>query len=276
MKTGKKYGFKYNFYKYRRIFSAKKARLYKKYDTSYNTSFDRSKLSSNAGFYTVFNAVKSHMTSHPIYHYSGVVAGSFILGLLIGKLATPVSQSQALATISADTNAVSTSVIESVSTPEKVNISELGASATVSTTKSTSTVTQKPVEIKHNQLYIPKLGIDTNIVPVGIVGKTIPVPSNQIGINGTLLVGHNPGVFSSILSLRAGDTITLYGTTYQVYSASDYKLKSTSWLTGALGNFAVDNLNARAGEIVLMTCTGSYDPALESMSHRRLVFARAI
>ena len=31
-----------------------------------------------------------------------------------------------------------------------------------------------------------------------------------------------------------------------------------------------------AGEIVLMTCTGSYDPALESMSHRRLAFARAI
>lgn len=139
------------------------------------------------------------------------------------------------------------------------------------------------------QLIIPRLGIDANIYPVGLVDGTIGAPTNAWDVGwysssalpgkpGSLLLdGHvndalnSPGIFAKLHTLQQtdeirverGDKTVLH---YRVNEVRQVPLKDVDMRL---------LLDAKPGEerTVLITCGGTYDMTRQTYNDRVIVIA---
>ena len=197
-----------------------------------------------------------------IFRYFGIIVVSFLVGLLAGKLAIPVSQTNALSDLVVNENSSENSAII---VEKKEALSE--ATFDTISTQNTSTISS-------NGLYIAKTGLSTSVTGIDI--SYDKVPDYNVGQDGSLLVGHNPGIFSSLFNVTNGDIITLNGKNYRVSLVATFDLISKTKLKNAsLGlTYTAGQLRSlSSNKIVLMTCTGTYSQEYGTYSSRLLVFA---
>jgi len=196
-----------------------------------------------------------------IFRYFGIIVVSFLVGLLAGKLAIPVSQTNALSDLVVnESSSENSAIIE-----KKEALSE--ATFDTISTQNTSTISS-------NGLYIAKTGLSTSVTGIDI--SYDKVPDYNVGQDGSLLVGHNPGIFSSLFNVTNGDIITLNGKNYRVSLVATFDLISKTKLKNAsLGlTYTAGQLRSlSSNKIVLMTCTGTYSQEYGTYSSRLLVFA---
>jgi len=196
-----------------------------------------------------------------IFRYFGIIVVSFLVGLLAGKLAIPVSQTNALSDLVVnESSSENSAIIE-----KKEALSE--ATFDTISTQNTSTISS-------NGLYIAKTGLSTSVTGIDI--SYDKVPDYNVGQDGSLLVGHNPGIFSSLFNVTNGDIITLNGKNYRVSLVATFDLISKTKLkNSSLGlTYTAGQLRSlSSNKIVLMTCTGTYSQEYGTYSSRLLVFA---
>jgi len=197
-----------------------------------------------------------------IFRYFGIIVVYFLVGLLAGKLAITVSQTNALSDLVVNENSSENSAII---VEKKEALSE--ATFDTISTQNTSTISS-------NGLYIAKTGLSTSVTGIDI--SYDKVPDYNVGQDGSLLVGHNPGIFSSLFNVTNGDIITLNGKNYRVSLVATFDLISKTKLKNAsLGlTYTAGQLRSlSSNKIVLMTCTGTYSQEYGTYSSRLLVFA---
>ena len=209
-----------------------------------------------------------------IFRYFGIIVVSFLVGLLAGKLAIPVSQTNALSDLVVNENSSENSAI----IENKQALSEATFDA-ISTQNSSTTVNYANTSLStatapSNGLYIAKTGLSTSVTGIDI--SYDKVPDYNVGQDGSLLVGHNPGIFSSLFNVTNGDIITLNGKNYRVSLVATFDLISKTKLkNSSLGlTYTAGQLRSlSSNKIVLMTCTGTYSQEYGTYSSRLLVFA---
>lgn len=126
--------------------------------------------------------------------------------------------------------------------------------------------------------------IATNVVNVGMDGNTMAVPGYGAGYysdyGAHLLVGHNPGSFSGLLGVAAGDIVEFRGVNYVVTGSRIYNHDP------GVGNYDSNNQMNENGQMMydslysgganglnFMTCFGSYLPNYGTYDQRLVVFA---
>lgn len=145
-----------------------------------------------------------------------------------------------------------------------------------------------PTVINPVELIIPAIGVDANIQDVGLaddgsmgvpVGFTdaawydLGVAPGQLG--NAVFTGHisstaSPGVFYNIDQLGPGNTIHVIGDdgTEQIYIVQEVD-------TDSAGSVPLDQIFAPTAQpgVVLITCTGDWDPVAHLFSNRVVVWA---
>lgn len=141
------------------------------------------------------------------------------------------------------------------------------------------------------RLLVPSLGIDEELIPLGIAADAsleVPADPGRVGWfagggrpggpGPTVIVGHvdsrqGPGVFFRLAELRPGDVVEVRvlgggAVTYRVDDAVDFA-KSAFPTAAVFGATSGDQLR-------LITCTGAWDSLASSYEDNRVVFATAI
>ena len=207
-----------------------------------------------------------------IIRYISVFVISFAVGLFAGKLAVPVTSTQALSDLNVNATESNTSVIE-----KKEGIAEVALDNIVNI--ETSTASASNTSNTDNGLYMPSIGFYSGVSSASVSGGAIQVPASGVAKYGNLLVGHNPGTFSAILNTSIGDVFYLYGQKYQITSTSVLTVSDNMKF---VGQETTSSLANKSG-LVLMTCYGemrdftlSNGSTYRSASQRYLVFAQAV
>ncbi|MCL2038470.1 class F sortase [Candidatus Saccharibacteria bacterium] len=136
------------------------------------------------------------------------------------------------------------------------------------------------------RLEIPALNLSAPITPVGLDSATrqIAVPDHDVGWfepnaapqdpGVVFLVGHNDGIFQGLEALQIGDHLTIHlasdtigGVAYQVYSISTEVRESISMRQ-------VLAPEDYTHELVVMTCAGDFNHAIDTYTHRLIIRAR--
>lgn len=138
------------------------------------------------------------------------------------------------------------------------------------------------------RVQIPKLSIDAHVINVGLTKDgNMSVPNNVIdagwykygglpGNSGTAVIaGHldglrgEPGVFSSLDKLAAGDVITVSGSNGQAVSFTVRETRSYGQNEQPPEVFK----STLGSHLNLITCTGSWDRSAHRFAKRLVVFA---
>lgn len=222
-----------------------------------------------------------------------VFAYSFLLGLSASHILLPINRAEATTT-PVDTVQTSTSQeFTSKSAPEKTENAEISAKTPSGSTIWAQTVqstTQTKAQIAQNQaqnqnqsqaqtlaqvpqtgLYIPSIGLSTGIAASSLVNSTPTVPSSGASQYGSLIMGHVFGVFANISALKSGQKLYLNGASYTITSVEPNLPVSSDRKN--VGPYTMNQLIYRGQNLVLMTCAGTYSSALNTYSHRTLIFA---
>lgn len=130
--------------------------------------------------------------------------------------------------------------------------------------------------------------IATSVTNVGLdSGGAVAVPGANAGYYGAsgahLLVGHNPGIFSGLLSMTAGETVSFRGENYVVTGSRVYDYDPSVGVyneDGSMnqnGQMMYDSLYVGGSTgLNLMTCYGSYLPNYGTYNQRLVVFAQRV
>lgn len=117
---------------------------------------------------------------------------------------------------------------------------------------------------------IPELGINSALTYAPVENQDFQVPASTVGYNGTLYMGHTPGVFSSLSRAKAGQEVIVSGRHYTVASVGVYRVSDDRRGLEGLGYDMWGLMALSDGQIVLMTCTNG------SSSYRTVVFAKGL
>jgi len=171
------------------------------------------------------------------------------------------------------------------------SLAELLAPAEVDTTPEADEPEPDPVVIgptsigQVERIVIPRIGVDSAVISVGISRGEWPVPKFIVGhlkesvqpgeVGNSVFAGHLTSltlgnVFEHLKDLKVGDEVTFYGKEgviqYQVTETKAVKNTDTS----VLGNKPGQAL------VTLITCEGRWVPAQNDYDQSRVVFAEPI
>ena len=261
-------GFNQNFAKYhkkiaeyRKVFAAKRAKIAKNSQGSY----DAAKIASSSAKLKAQTFVYESRIVRP----AAIVALSFIFGLGVGKTFLPINRAEAAPlNIPEPSISIQNTTEEEKATPGKADIPAIASSAAgVTRYAATSATSSAPAD-----LSIPSAGISTSVVGSSLSNNNLSVPTYGASKYNSLIMGHLYGVFSNLANTAPGQKIYLYGESYTIYSV-EHNLPVSSDRK-SVGNYSMGNLIYRGSDLTLMTCAGSYNNALGTYSHRTIVFAK--
>jgi len=154
------------------------------------------------------------------------------------------------------------------------------------TPKTTPIATAQPTTYSYNRLIIPKIGLSTALATVGLTAagavdvnsstaawfNQSAAPGTTSGVySATFVDGHNPGIFSRLGALAAGDQITISlangagDYTYTVCAAETVNLASVDM------SKALSRQCGGSQGLNLMTCEGAYTG--DTRAQRLIVYA---
>lgn len=220
--------------------------------------------------------MKINLLHNPIVKYIGAFVGSFMIGILAGKLAMPISGAYAVneIVVNEDNTATASKTTTEKSLIEEAAVSDIAsadiydASANKNTSYAISYNSSANTAVSY-AFSIPALGIYSPLTQSSMNNKKLDVPASNVGVYGTLYMGHTPGVFSNLAYAKAGQQVIVNGVSYIITSVNVYEIDPDG------DSFNNDSLkmkylvNLPAGQIALMTCTNG------SSTHRTIVFAQA-
>lgn len=142
------------------------------------------------------------------------------------------------------------------------------------------------------QLIIERLGIDANILPMGVTkdnAMEAPLSAWDVGWytksalpgsnNGSLVIdGHvndtlgKPGIFASIATLQSGDVITVERGDLQRISYTVSSVNQQPFADVDMNELAKAPSSANEG-VTLITCSGTYDQSRQTYTDRTIVRA---
>lgn len=215
-----------------------------------------------------------------LFSYLAAFFISFFVGLFAGKLAMPISATYATNDISVNEVSNANEAAERKNNIEEVVVSDLASANSYTSYASSYTASANSstanASYTDSGLYIPTVGFYSNVTNASTSGNTVNVPASGVAKYGSLIVGHNPGTFSSILGMNNGDVFYLYGQAYQVYSIQILEVSNNMKFVGTETTASLSN---GSKGLVLMTCYGSsktFSNGTTSASHRFLVYAKAV
>ncbi len=258
-------GFATKFHETKALFAAQKAKISKKTAKSARIS------SFKNAFSTSYKQSLRCTVSNKALRPALIGAFSVLLGVFIGTYVIPINNTSANSHIDVPADAISTqhSQLETKSPAEKHEQKTISAAQAKSSGYAAASNTQP--SYSGAGLSIPSLGIATSVSASTLSGNELSVPSSSVSSYGTLLMGHSSGVFRNLPAASVGQEIIYNGQTYIINKvklnlpvAQDRK---------SVGNYSMYVLtNYGPGNIVLMTCAGSYQPGF-GYTARTLVFA---
>jgi len=141
-----------------------------------------------------------------------------------------------------------------------------------------------PIQKIPQSLTIPKLKLDTTVIPTGLnPDRTLAVPDDarEIGwydkTGPTVLVSHNEwkgvkGLFYNLKSLTPNDVITI---TDKTGIATEYVINAVEAYD--IDKFPTNKVYKQGGKesIRLITCHGTYDKSIKRYTQNLIVFATA-
>ena len=219
----------------------------------------------------------------PILKPALIASFSFVFGFVLSKHLLPINLSSAASNIDVQATTSSTLIAQTEkSIPEKTatvltaetepSASYVGAYYNSRATTLTNTAGANAAGANaSSSLFIPSLGINSAITPSSLSGKELSVPSSNVGVYGTLYMGHSSGIFARLNQARVGQQLYLNGNAYTI---SSVEINQPVWSNRkGVGAHGMNQLIALgASQIVLMTCSGSYVEGF-GWSGRTLVFA---
>ena len=133
-------------------------------------------------------------------------------------------------------------------------------------------------------MRIPRIGIDSDVADVGLVGSVYDVPWQAVGrhfdsanpgeqgnsvFNGHVLTVSAGRVFQRLEELQPGDAVYVYTPTHR----TDWVVESVYSVPDGDDSFVEPTPDTR---ITLYTCTGSFSPLEQNFSHRLVVVGRLV
>lgn len=214
--------------------------------------------------YRIFSAKKANFVKHPAYYLATIFVMAFIFGLLIGKLAVPISPVSALRDLNTEENSSETKIYQEKDGVKKTEIVDLAASYKTSSTVSYASYTQSSVSIAQKDFYVPNI-VNSN---VAYTNSSLPNPDNGPLQYKNLIYGHRSTDFALIPYIKAGTIITVRGKNYRVSSSATYqKINSKELNINGVPTTMPTLWNYNG--IVIMTCD-------KGNSYRWLVFAELV
>lgn len=202
--------------------------------------------------------MRTIFAKNKFFEYLVIFVASFLIGLLAGKLAVPVSPTYAATDIIVN-SATTSSTLKETATIEEYAFEDIAYPASY-----------------RSGLYMPTIGFSSSVSTASISGNTVAVPAYGVARIGNLLIGHNPGTFSAILGLNIGDIFYLDGQKYQIY---DREILDVSDNMRFVGQETTSSLSNGSKGLVLMTCYGNmktFKNGTTSAAQRFLVYAKAV
>lgn len=216
--------------------------------------------------------------SNPALVPSLIAALSIFAGTIIGNIFLPITTSVAFENYQLqieESNPDHYSLKKTLETPEK-SPAESNEIAPIYYTHQTSPqansiITSTATSATNKGLSIPALGINSPLTSSSLSNNELSVPDYGVSVYGSLYMGHSSGVFAKLFSASVGQALQINSSTYTISSVQNYQ---PVWANRkGVGNYSMRQLiNLGENQVVLMTCSGSYQAGF-GWTHRTLVFA---
>ena len=220
--------------------------------------------------------------SNPMLVPSLIVALSIFAGIIIGHTFLPIATSVASENYQLQIEESSSnhySLKKTLEVPEKsqAQSNEIATAyytrqiTNYVTSQINSTATSTTTNAASSGLSIPALGISSPLISSSLSNNELSVPDYGVSVYGSLYMGHSSGVFAKLPSASVGQNLQIGSSTYIISSVQNYQ---PVWANRkGVGNYSMRQLiNLGENQVVLMTCSGSYQAGF-GWTHRTLVFA---
>ncbi len=129
-----------------------------------------------------------------------------------------------------------------------------------------------------NVLSIPSIDFSQTVPVARIVNNTLLVEDNSPSVwNGNFIFGHNPGVFSVLLSLKIGDTINYNDRDYTITEIEIADLDAENiqyiWTKNRTHRTTIKDLSEK-NPLVLMTCYSPWSYRHNTSAQRLIIYAK--